>query len=78
MAIISSKSRYLSVPAPNVLEERRGGVEGEVKEGRHSGEVKGGWMGAGHGFHHIWAGGKKPQQQPRNQERESKDFQNCK
>lgn len=52
-AIISSESRYPPVP-----EERRGE--------RCSGEVEGVWMGAGHGFHHIWRrGGQQQQQQPR-------------
>lgn len=50
-------------------EEKRGGLEGVGEEQRRSGEVEGGWMGAGHGFQHIWEkwGG---QRQPRSQERE--------
>lgn len=37
-------------------EEEEGGQE---KEERRSGKVEGGWMGAGHGFHHIWEEKKK-------------------
>lgn len=81
VALISSKSSYLSVPELNVLkrgEEKTTG--GREKKGRCSRVVEGGWMGAGHGFHHIWEEeeGEKINSSSRERGRESEDFQNHK
>lgn len=60
VAIISSKSSYLSVPALASIweKERRGKGGGQERRGDTVGEVEA-LMGAGHGFHHIWEGEKR-------------------
>lgn len=69
VAIISSKSSYSYVPALNVLEERREEAVGKWREV--------GW-GQGMAFIIYEREREKKPQQPRNQERASKDFLNHK